>query len=224
MMKEYGALIRAWPLYWILILVGALGLLTLYAVHLATGFVPDRVAFSVFDLPVYWYGMIIAAGIGLGAYLVGDLATARAQRLFAQTVPRAVAKRPLSTLPLADDIQAHLQRQKLATLGDLLWLWGSNPAQLSLPAADRERVAVTVGQEPAVDPLWLEQPAWSRWSADHVWNGLLLCLVLGIIGARLYHIMTPSPSMTAFSSFQDYLNNPGQIFNLRRGGLGIYGG
>ncbi|MFO7537522.1 MAG: prolipoprotein diacylglyceryl transferase, partial [Chloroflexota bacterium] len=64
----------------------------------------------------------------------------------------------------------------------------------------------------------------SRWSADHVWNGLLLCLVLGIIGARLYHIMTPSPSMTAFSSFQDYLNNPGQIFNLRRGGLGIYGG
>jgi phosphatidylglycerol---prolipoprotein diacylglyceryl transferase len=223
MMKQYGALIWAWPRYWILIVVGALGLLILYAVHLATGFVPDRVAFSVFDLPVYWYGIIIATGIGLGSYLVAELATGRARRLFTQTVPAAVAKRPLSTLPLPDDIQTHLQRQKLVTLGDLLWLWGTNPAQLSLPAADRERVAVLLHKEPAVDPTWIEQPAWGQWSAEHVWSGLLLCLILGIIGARLYHILTPSPSMTAFSSFQDYLNNPSEIFNLRRGGLGIYG-
>jgi phosphatidylglycerol---prolipoprotein diacylglyceryl transferase len=224
MVKQYWSLILTWPRYWFLILVGAAGLLALYAAHLATGFVPDREAFAVFDLPVYWYGILIAASIGLGCYVVADLATTLARQVFGQTVPAAVAKRPLHTLKLPDDLKIHLQRRGLTNLGKLLWSWGTNPAQISLPAADRERLATILKAESNIDPEWIEDPAWGKWSADHVWNGLLVCLILGIIGARLYHVMTPSPSMTAFSSFQDYLNNPGEIINLRRGGLGIYGG
>ena len=54
----------------------------------------------------------------------------------------------------------------------------------------------------------------------------LWCLILGVIGARLYHVLTPSPSMAAFGieSPIDYFRNPSQLINLRNGGLGIYGG
>ena len=225
MTKELGwRRVWAWPQYWLLIGVGAVGLLTLYGVHLASGFVPGRVAFTILDLPVYWYGIMIAASIGLGCYVVAELATARARQVFAKTVPARVAKRPLSSLTLPEDLQIHLQRRGLTTVGELLWAWGTNPAEISLPAGDRERLATALKAHPVLAAGWLDDPAWRKWSADHVWNGLLVCLILGVIGARLYHVMTPSPSMTAFSSFQDYLNNPGEIFNLRRGGLGIYGG
>jgi len=49
---------------------------------------------------------------------------------------------------------------------------------------------------------------------DHVWNALLWCLVLGMIGARLYHVV---------SSLDYYRQYPMQIFNTRHGGLAIYG-
>ena len=49
---------------------------------------------------------------------------------------------------------------------------------------------------------------------EHVWNGFLWCLVLGMIGARLYHVI---------SSLEYYLQNPLQVFNTRAGGLGIFG-
>lgn len=49
---------------------------------------------------------------------------------------------------------------------------------------------------------------------EHVWNALLYCLILGVIGARVYHIV---------SSLDYYLHNPMQMFNTRAGGLGIYG-
>jgi len=49
---------------------------------------------------------------------------------------------------------------------------------------------------------------------EHVWNALLLCLILGMVGARLYHIV---------SSLDYYLQNPMQMFNTRAGGLAIYG-
>ncbi|MFW6097344.1 MAG: prolipoprotein diacylglyceryl transferase, partial [Chloroflexota bacterium] len=56
--------------------------------------------------------------------------------------------------------------------------------------------------------------------------GLLWCLILAIVGARLYHVFTPSPSMAevGINSPADYFRNPMQLINLRRGGLGIYGG
>lgn len=56
---------------------------------------------------------------------------------------------------------------------------------------------------------------------DHVWNGLLVALILGVIGARLYHVLS-TPAGTNIG-LQYYLDNPFEILNFRQGGLGIYG-
>ncbi|MCL4395118.1 MAG: prolipoprotein diacylglyceryl transferase [Chloroflexi bacterium] len=56
---------------------------------------------------------------------------------------------------------------------------------------------------------------------DHVWNALLGCLILGVIGARLYHVVS-SPVGTNIG-FSYYVQNPLEILNFRQGGLGIYG-
>ncbi len=56
---------------------------------------------------------------------------------------------------------------------------------------------------------------------DHVWNALLLCLILGVIGARLYHVVS-SPTGTNIG-LAYYMQNPMEILNFRQGGLGIYG-
>jgi len=64
---------------------------------------------------------------------------------------------------------------------------------------------------------------------DLVWDGLIWALVAGIVGARLWHILTPPPSMalpppqglgqdTAY-----YLSNPLDIIAVWKGGLGIPG-
>lgn len=49
---------------------------------------------------------------------------------------------------------------------------------------------------------------------DDVTDFMLIGLPVSIIGARLYYIMFDLP---------DYLNDPGQIFNIRSGGIAIYG-
>lgn len=54
---------------------------------------------------------------------------------------------------------------------------------------------------------------------NHVWDGLFWALIPGLIGARLYHVFTPSPSMGA----DYYLRHPLEIFAIWQGGLGIYG-
>ncbi len=56
---------------------------------------------------------------------------------------------------------------------------------------------------------------------DHVWNGLLFALIFGVIGARLYHVVS-SPRGTNIG-FDYYMANPMEILNFRQGGLGIYG-
>jgi len=56
---------------------------------------------------------------------------------------------------------------------------------------------------------------------DHVWNALLVALILGVIGARLYHVIS-SPVGTNIG-FSYYIQNPMEILNFRQGGLGIYG-
>ena len=56
---------------------------------------------------------------------------------------------------------------------------------------------------------------------DHVWNALLIALILGVIGARLYHVIS-SPVGTNIG-FSYYMQNPMEILNFRQGGLGIYG-
>jgi phosphatidylglycerol:prolipoprotein diacylglycerol transferase len=56
---------------------------------------------------------------------------------------------------------------------------------------------------------------------DHVWNALLLCLALGIIGARLYHVFSsPRGGMVGWDY---YRQNPIAILQIWYGGLAIYG-
>ncbi len=56
---------------------------------------------------------------------------------------------------------------------------------------------------------------------EHVWNGLMWAVIPGLIGARLYHIFTPSPASTLTTAY--YFQHPEQILAIWNGGLGIYG-
>jgi phosphatidylglycerol:prolipoprotein diacylglycerol transferase len=56
---------------------------------------------------------------------------------------------------------------------------------------------------------------------DHVWNGLLVALILGVVGARLYHVLS-TPTGTSVG-FDYYVQNPMEVLNFRQGGLGVYG-
>ncbi len=59
---------------------------------------------------------------------------------------------------------------------------------------------------------------------DLVWDAILWALVLGIIGARLWHILTPPPSMVAEGKTTLwYLTNPLDALDVRQGGLGLPG-
>lgn len=56
---------------------------------------------------------------------------------------------------------------------------------------------------------------------DFVWDAMVWCVALGLVGARLYHVLTPSPSMGVGRWY--YLQNPAKVFAIWEGGLGIYG-
>ncbi len=56
---------------------------------------------------------------------------------------------------------------------------------------------------------------------DHVWNSLLLVVLFGLIGARLYHIFS-SPQGTNVG-WEYYRRNPVEIIMIRQGGLAIFG-
>jgi phosphatidylglycerol:prolipoprotein diacylglycerol transferase len=57
-----------------------------------------------------------------------------------------------------------------------------------------------------------------------VWDGLVWVLIGGIIGARLWHIFTPTPSDIAVGlTTKYYLTHPLDALNIRSGGLGIPG-
>ncbi|HIY56990.1 MAG TPA: prolipoprotein diacylglyceryl transferase [Candidatus Tetragenococcus pullicola] len=51
--------------------------------------------------------------------------------------------------------------------------------------------------------------------ADDVSDFMLVCLPIAFIGARIYYVLF---------DLQTYINDPIQIFNIRSGGLAIYGG
>jgi len=59
---------------------------------------------------------------------------------------------------------------------------------------------------------------------DSVWDGLIWGLIGGIVGARLYHVFTPPPSMVA-AGFDTaaYFADPIKIFQVWNGGLGMPG-
>lgn len=56
---------------------------------------------------------------------------------------------------------------------------------------------------------------------DEVWNGLILVLILGIVGARLYHVFSSPAGGSVGWSY--YRQNPLAILKIWEGGLGIYG-
>jgi phosphatidylglycerol:prolipoprotein diacylglycerol transferase len=59
---------------------------------------------------------------------------------------------------------------------------------------------------------------------DIVWDLLIWLIIGGIIGARLWHVFTPSPSLIAQGiDTKFYLTHPLDLLNVRRGGLGIPG-
>ncbi len=59
---------------------------------------------------------------------------------------------------------------------------------------------------------------------DLLWDLMLWLLIAGIVGARLWHVFTPSPSTIAEGfTTQYYLSHPWDMINIRNGGLGIPG-
>lgn len=56
---------------------------------------------------------------------------------------------------------------------------------------------------------------------DHVWNGLILVIIFGVIGARLYHVISSPQGL--MRGFEYYRQHPVEILMIRQGGLGIFG-
>ncbi|MHB8087565.1 MAG: prolipoprotein diacylglyceryl transferase [Anaerolineaceae bacterium] len=56
-----------------------------------------------------------------------------------------------------------------------------------------------------------------------IWDVLPWILIAGIIGARLWHVFTPSSSIL-INGVNPYFIHPLEAFNFRQGGLGIPGG
>jgi prolipoprotein diacylglyceryltransferase len=223
-----GSAVKRIEPYWYIIALFLLILTGLYVFHLATGFTPAREAIHipVVEFDIFWYAICIVAGIALGAYVVAHLAQERALVLWREQVAVDVRERPLSTLSLPDEISQILTKQKISTLGELLLYWGYNPRHLGLNEEGIQLVHDALSEEPDVHESWLHDAPWRIWNPEHVWSGIGWCLVLALIGARLYHVLTPSPSMAAvgIESPLDYFRNPAQLINFRNGGLGIYGG
>jgi phosphatidylglycerol---prolipoprotein diacylglyceryl transferase len=59
---------------------------------------------------------------------------------------------------------------------------------------------------------------------DYIWDVLFWVVLAGIVGARLWHVFTPPPSMVAQGiTTKYYLTHPLDLINIRMGGLGIPG-
>ncbi len=59
---------------------------------------------------------------------------------------------------------------------------------------------------------------------QEVWDLLMYLVIGGVIGARLWHVFTPSASAVSNGiTTSYYLQNPLEILNLRHGGLGMPG-
>lgn len=57
--------------------------------------------------------------------------------------------------------------------------------------------------------------------SEIVWDLMIYLLIGGIIGARIWHLLTPPPSSGITASW--YLTHPLDALNIRKGGLGIPG-
>lgn len=212
--------------YWYAIAAFIVVAAGLYAYHLATGVTPPRAAITILGFPIYWYGIWIISGVVLGGWVVSRLAEERARSLFEAAVPADVRERPLTESGLPEAAVARLAGYQIETLGSALYEVGLDPRRLPLDKEQRVALLDALPVVPGVEPGWLDDAPWRQWNPDHTWNALLWALILGLIGARLYHVLTPSPSMAAIGIFSplDYFRDPFQLLNFRGGGLGIYGG
>ncbi len=214
--------------YWYIIILVTLLLGGLYINHLISGDTPSRsaVTISAFNLDVFWYGIVIIFGVGLGTYVVSQLALEKAVRVFEGEVPKKLQNQSIKKLSLPKEIQKILDKHKIERLGQLLFQWGLHPERIGLNRGKVREVQKKLETVSGVKQEWILDAPWRIWNPDYVWNGVVVCLIVAIIGARLYHVFTPSPSMAAVGihSFQDYFRQPLELINLRNGGLGIYGG
>jgi phosphatidylglycerol---prolipoprotein diacylglyceryl transferase len=65
---------------------------------------------------------------------------------------------------------------------------------------------------------------WKGLPGEIVWDALIWVLIGGIVGARLWHVFTPPPSMVAQGiTTAYYLTHPLDLINTRAGGVGIPG-
>jgi len=74
---------------------------------------------------------------------------------------------------------------------------------------------------------WLASREVTRlgYNPEMVWDALIWMAIAAVIGARLWHILTPSPSSIAAGvTTEYYFSHPLYVLNLRGGGLGIFGG
>ena len=216
---------RIQPFWYAILLVLAVAL-ALYGYHLATGMTPPRAAVVILGFPIYWYGIWIITGVALGAWVASYLAAERATAVFEAAVPEELRQRPLPKAAFSAETRAQLDGRKLSTVGALLWEIGLDARRLGMKQPQLAEIKDALAAEPGVDPGWLQDAPWRIWNPDHAWNALIVILILGLIGARLYHVLTPSPSMAAIgiNSPLDYFRDPVQLLNFRGGGLGIFGG
>ena len=63
-----------------------------------------------------------------------------------------------------------------------------------------------------------------KMNSDFLWDSLFWMVIGGVVGARIWHILTPSPSLVAVGvTTQYYLTHPLDAIAVWRGGLGIPG-
>jgi phosphatidylglycerol:prolipoprotein diacylglycerol transferase len=59
---------------------------------------------------------------------------------------------------------------------------------------------------------------------EKVWDILTWVIIAGVVGARLWHVLTPSPALVAQGiTTWYYFTHPLELINTRQGGLGIVG-
>ena len=61
-------------------------------------------------------------------------------------------------------------------------------------------------------------------NSDLVWDGLIWVIIAGVIGSRLWHILTPTPTdIAAGLTTKYYFTHPLDMLAIWKGGLGVPG-
>ena len=209
--------------FWLAIATVLFAMGLLFGSHLISRQTPDPIAFifPFINFPVYWYGVVVTSAIAFGCYVAAQLALTEAIKIFEHHVPESLRGLSLGQWQLPQGLIEKLQEIKIGTVGELIWQMGVSVKGLGISAENQQHLSNQLATLEEFDPAWLHDRPWRRWSPEHVWNSVVWALIPGMIGARLYHVLTPQPSLGITPLF--YLQNPLEIFNFRNGGLGIFG-